>query len=57
MGGLAPFAWERVASVLRDYYGIEPTGDLHRKLRLCLFEAMRVKGEEKDEDGGRKSSN
>ena len=52
MGGLAPFAWERVVAVLRDYHGIEPTGNLHRKLRLCLAEAIRIKAEEKENDGG-----
>lgn len=46
--GMGLFAWDQVAVVLRDFYGIEPTGHIHGKLRICMSEALSIGREGKD---------
>ena len=43
--GAGLFNWEAVAVVLRDFHGIELSGALHRKLRLCMFEMLSIEAE------------
>jgi hypothetical protein len=48
MAGAGVFDWSRVAVVLRDFYRIELTGQLHRKLRTCMFEMLTIERDERE---------
>ena len=42
MAGMGMFDWPAVAVVLRDFHGVDLDGDLHRRLRTCMSEALMV---------------
>ena len=33
---------------MHDFHGVEPTGKLHEKLRVCMFEMLTIEAEVKD---------
>lgn len=49
MGGPGFWDWTQVQTVL-GAWGIPLGPDLHRKLRLLLFEAMKLEKEERDKE-------
>jgi hypothetical protein len=53
MGGLGFWDWTQVEAVL-GAHGILFTATIHRKLRLCLFEGIRIEAaNRKDKDNGK----
>ena len=53
MSGSGFWDWCQVATVLASY-GIPLTRDIHRKLRLCLFEGLKIEAAtRKDKDNGK----
>lgn len=51
MGGAGFLDWGKVADVIQTFHGIEPTGDLHRRLRCCIFEVLQIEHEVRGRDG------
>lgn len=49
MGGGGFLDWDQVAAVLA-VYGIPFHPSIHRKLRVCIYEALRIEKEQADKE-------
>lgn len=48
MAGGAYLDWGQCRTVLHDFHGIEPTGEIHRKLRICIGELLTIESERRE---------
>ena len=52
LSGGSILGWDKCVAVLRDFHGIDLTGDLHQKLRICMFEMLSIEAENQGVNDG-----